>query len=65
MEIITPGDSTWLFGMDAFENHYKNGIIRVFEKAGKYEPNKRYLYNDDGTVNGKILKSHLVDNKIK
>lgn len=66
VEIITPGDSTWLFGMDAFENHYKNGIIRVFEKAGKYEPNiKRYLYNDDGTVNGKILKSHLVDNKIK
>jgi len=65
-EIITPGNSTWLFGMDALEGHYKNGIIGVFENKGKFEINiKRYLYNDDGTVNGKILKSHLVDNKIK
>ena len=66
-EIIkTPGNSTWLFGMDAFEKHYKNGIIKVFKKKDKYEVNiKRYLYNDDGTVNGKILKSILTDNNVK
>jgi len=60
------GDNTWLIGRDIMEKYYKIGLINVFKENDKYKVKiKKYLHNEDGTINGQIIKSILSDNGIK
>ena len=60
------GDATWLIGKDIIEKYYKIGLINVFKENNKYKVKiKKYLHNEDGTINGQIIKSILSDNGIK
>ena len=60
------GDATWLIGKDIIEKYYGIGLINVFKENNKYKVKiKKYLHNEDGTINGQIIKSILSDNGIK
>jgi len=60
------GDATWLIGKDIIEKYYRIGLINVFKENNKYKVKiKKYLHNEDGTINGQIIKSILSDNGIK
>jgi len=60
------GDATWLIGKDIMEKYYKIGLINVFKENDKYKVKiKKYLHNEDGTINGQIIKSILSDNGMK
>jgi len=65
-EIWLEGKATWLVGKNIIEKYYKKGLIQVFEEKNKFFLRiKNYLYNENGEVNGTILKSLLSDNDIK
>ena len=65
-EIWLESKSTWLVGKNIIEKYYKKGLIQVFEEKNKFFLRiKNYLYNENGEVNGTILKSLLSDNDIK
>lgn len=62
--IYPPGNLTWLIGREQFWKHYVNGLIRINKtRSGNLRPEiKNYLYGEDGSVNGRPLKSILSDN---
>lgn len=65
-EIWLEGKATWLVGKNIIEKYYKKDLIQVFEEKNKFFLRiKNYLYNENGDVNGTILKSLLSDNDIK
>ena len=60
------GKATWLVGKNIIEKYYKKGLIQVFEEKNKFILRiKNYLYNENGEINGTLLKSLLSDNDIK
>jgi len=66
ISIWLPGEATWLISRDVLEKYYKQGLIKVFKKKEGYSVKiKNYLYNEDGTIDGDILKSILTDNDVK
>jgi len=65
-EIWLEGKATWLVGKNIIEKYYKKDLIQVFEEKNKFVLRiKNYLYNENGDINGIILKSLLSDNDIK
>jgi len=65
-EIWLEGKATWLVGKNIIEKYYKKDLIQVFEEKNKFVLKiKNYLYNENGDINGTILKSLLSDNDIK
>ena len=57
--------ATWLISRKFVEEYYKKGLIRVFRTKSNFEVKiKNYLYRDDGTINGNVLKSIIVDNGV-
>ena len=65
-EIWLEGKATWLVGKNIIEKYYKKDLIQVFEEKNKFVLRiKNYLYNENGEINGTILKSLLSDNDIK
>lgn len=48
------------------EEYYKKGLIRVFKTKDKFKVKiKNYLYREDGTLSGDVLKSILSDNGVE
>ena len=65
ISIWLPGTATWLISKEVLEEYYKKGIIKVFKKSGRYSVKiKNYLFKEDGTIDGDILKSILTDNEV-
>lgn len=57
------GKATWLISREILEKYYKKGLISIFHEGNKYKVKiKNYLYKSDGTIDGDILKSILLDN---
>lgn len=60
------GKATWLISRDIMKKYYDQRLIKVFNVKDKFTVRiKRYLFNTDGTVDGNILKSILLDNSMK
>jgi len=60
------GKATWLISKDIMKKYYDQGLIKVFKVGDNFTVKiKRYLFNPDGTIDGNILKSILLDNGIK
>ena len=60
------GKYTWLISKQYMKKYYREGLVRVFEKNGSFGVKiKNYLYNDNGSINGNILKSLLSDNGVE
>jgi len=60
------GKSTWLISRKFMEEYYKKGLIRVFKTKDKFKVKiKNYLYREDGTLSGDVLKSILSDNGVE
>jgi len=60
------GKATWLISRKFMEEYYKKGLIRVFKTKDKFKVKiKNYLYREDGTLSGDVLKSILSDNGVE
>jgi len=65
-EIWLEGKATWLVGRNIIKKYYKMNLIKVFDEKNKLTLKiKNYLYDQDGILNGSILKSILSDNDIQ
>ncbi|MEM2175659.1 MAG: site-specific DNA-methyltransferase, partial [Candidatus Micrarchaeia archaeon] len=59
--IYPPNDSTWLISKEKFKEYSLKGLVKV-SKGKVYL--KKHLYDKNGEIRGKILKSILVRNGI-
>ena len=62
-EIVHPS-GTWMSGMEAMKEHYEANRVRICPKSKNVQI-KKYLFDGEGMISGKLLKSILSENSIK